>query len=291
MGALDTTRGAMRGHPFGQGGLPQGAIKRPGGGPVGLGLLPQRDLSWRDNIAIPTGGVPMHVATGGAHPYTYAATNLPAGITLNTAGTTPFLEGTPTTVGTETVTYTATDADGSTADSMFSFAIIFQNARLQRDDWDNRRLGLGTKATYLLAILRSTVDTGFAILDIWRRPPQSGTEVGELLDDDGNVITDYSDMTFTEGGESIFVQRLQTRESQDRVVLYESSSLHFGDYVRGTLMSPSVYLRIESDIQEVPYERAFGNDAQFRRSTPDLGEFLREIDNNVVFLLAVAESS
>ena len=293
MGALDASRGALGGHAFGQGGLPQGAIKRPGGGPVALSLLTQRDLSWRNNIALPTGGVPMHVATGGAHPYTYVATNLPAGITLNTAGTTPFLEGTPTTVGTETVTYTATDADGATADSMFSFAIIFQNARLQRDDWDNRRLGLGTKETYLLAIIKSTVDSGFTNLDIWRRPPQSGTEVGLLLDDDGNTITDYSDMTFTQDGESLFIQRIATLQGTDRVIFYKTGGRHFGEFVREVLgpPSPSIYIRIENDLQEIPYERAFRNDYQCRRTNPDVGEFLRDIDDDVVFLLAVAEPS
>ena len=254
----------------------------------------QRDLSWRDNIALPSGGVPMPHGRDGTPPYSYAAANAPAGITLDTTAD-PFLDGTPTTVGTESITYTVTDADGATATQDFDFAIIFQNARLQRDDWDNRRLGLGTIPTYMLAIIRSTVDSGFTNLDIWRRPPQSGTEVGELLDDDGNVITDYSDMTFTQDGEHLFIQRIATLQGNDRVIFYKSGAgtRHFGEFVRDVLgpPTPSIYIRIEFDLQEIPYERAFRSDYQCRRTNPDVGAFLREIDNDVVFLIAVAEPS
>jgi lysophospholipase L1-like esterase len=52
-------------------------------------------------------------STGGVLPCTYAATGLPAGLTINTA--TGRITGTPTTAGTNAVTITATDANGQTA--------------------------------------------------------------------------------------------------------------------------------------------------------------------------------
>jgi hypothetical protein len=52
-------------------------------------------------------------STGGVLPCTYAATGLPAGLTINAA--TGRITGTPTTAGTNAVTITATDANGQTA--------------------------------------------------------------------------------------------------------------------------------------------------------------------------------
>jgi gliding motility-associated-like protein len=55
----------------------------------------------------------LPAATGGRAPYTYVATNLPAGISFNT--TTRELTGTPTLGGTFTITVTVTDANSTTA--------------------------------------------------------------------------------------------------------------------------------------------------------------------------------
>lgn len=59
--------------------------------------------------------------TGGSTPYTYSATNLPPGVTLNP--TTGLLTGTPTTAGTYTFPVTITDADGNTVTTNFTIIV------------------------------------------------------------------------------------------------------------------------------------------------------------------------
>ena len=161
------------------------------------------------------------------------------------------------------------------------------NAALTRDDWDNRGYGLETRTTYLLAILQGTVLVGSNNITVWRQPP-SGSTIGLLIDEDGNFTSDFSDMTFTAGGESIFVSRMDFLISQDRVELRETTDAHFGAYL-SALGSPSLYMRtLAGGEQEVPYDRGYGANGQWRRSSPDLGAFLRGIDTGVRYLLAVA---
>lgn len=60
-------------------------------------------------------------ATGGTTPYTWTATGLPAGLSINV--NTGAITGTPTTVGTSTVTLTVTDKVGATSVFMFLWKI------------------------------------------------------------------------------------------------------------------------------------------------------------------------
>ncbi|MEU0555356.1 putative Ig domain-containing protein [Dactylosporangium sp. NPDC006015] len=60
-------------------------------------------------------------AAGGTTPYTWAATGLPAGLSINAS--TGAITGTPTTAGTSTVTLTVTDKVGATAVFMFAWKI------------------------------------------------------------------------------------------------------------------------------------------------------------------------
>ncbi|MEV6846728.1 putative Ig domain-containing protein [Actinoplanes sp. NPDC051411] len=60
-------------------------------------------------------------ATGGRAPYTWSASALPAGLSLNASS--GAVTGTPTTAGTTTVTITAKDADGRTGATSFTWAI------------------------------------------------------------------------------------------------------------------------------------------------------------------------
>src|SRR5207248_9056744 len=64
-----------------------------------------------------------NTATGGAAPYAFAVTSgsLPAGLNLNTNG--GVISGTPTTMGTNTFTVTATDANGCTGGSSYTVVI------------------------------------------------------------------------------------------------------------------------------------------------------------------------
>jgi prepilin-type N-terminal cleavage/methylation domain-containing protein len=59
--------------------------------------------------------------TGGVAPYTYAATNLPAGLSIDSS--TGEITGTPTTQGNKTVTVTVTDSDITKATQTVSFLI------------------------------------------------------------------------------------------------------------------------------------------------------------------------
>jgi hypothetical protein len=60
-------------------------------------------------------------ATDGSPPYTWSATGLPAGLTINTS--TGVVSGTPTTAATTNVTVTAKDAAGLTASTSFSWTV------------------------------------------------------------------------------------------------------------------------------------------------------------------------
>jgi Zn-dependent metalloprotease len=60
-------------------------------------------------------------ASGGTTPYTYSATGLPAGITINSS--TGVMSGTPTTAGTYTVTATVRDAVSATASQTFTWTV------------------------------------------------------------------------------------------------------------------------------------------------------------------------
>ncbi|MBC6446151.1 S8 family serine peptidase [Actinokineospora xionganensis] len=60
-------------------------------------------------------------ASGGAAPYTWTATGLPAGLSVNAS--TGAISGTPTTAGTSTVTATAKDAGGATGSTSFTWTV------------------------------------------------------------------------------------------------------------------------------------------------------------------------
>jgi len=59
-------------------------------------------------------------ASGGTSPYTWAATGLPAGLSISSSG---LISGTPTTAATSSVTATATDAAAKTATATFSWVV------------------------------------------------------------------------------------------------------------------------------------------------------------------------
>jgi gliding motility-associated-like protein len=61
-------------------------------------------------------------ATGGVGPYTYVATNLPAGLTFNPA--TREVSGTPTQAGNYSIGVTATDSEGRTASNTYALKVI-----------------------------------------------------------------------------------------------------------------------------------------------------------------------
>jgi hypothetical protein len=64
-------------------------------------------------------------ATGGTPPYTWNATGLPSGLTLNATGT---LSGTPTAVGTSSITVTVTDSNGLTASETLNLTVALPAA-------------------------------------------------------------------------------------------------------------------------------------------------------------------
>ena len=113
---------------------PTSTVELAGSAPIGLGGLVARDVRITGSSPIrlgqpipavaiaatpmPTGEVgiasPVTVltATGGVAPYTWAATGLPAGLTLSSSG---LLTGTPTTAGDSTMVLTVLDATNAAA--------------------------------------------------------------------------------------------------------------------------------------------------------------------------------
>ena len=259
----------------------------------GFSLPTPRDYRGRVSAAIPSGGIILKGASGGMTPITHSITNLPSGLSFN-AGTRA-ITGTPSAAhATRAVVLTATDAStpAEVLTATFQFPVVSTTAALTRDDWDNRGYGLETRTTYILALLQGTVNVGSANVIVWRQPP-SGSTIGLLLDEDGNATADFSDMTFTASGESIFASRMDFLVSQDRVELREATTpdVHFGTYISATLGAPSLYLRtLDDGEQTLSWDRGFGANGQWRRSSPDIGAFLQTIDSGVRYLLAVAST-
>ena len=255
----------------------------------GFSLPRLRAYRGRVGATIPSGGIVLAAAKGGTKPITHAATNLPTGLSFDAS--TRAITGNPTNAhATRAVTYTATDSSTptETITATFQFPIVSSSAAITRDDFDHRGYGLSTRTTYLLALIQSTVSVAGSNVVVYRRPPQSGAEVGTLLADDGTTLTDQADMTFAAGGEMVTVDRIQFQVSSDRVELRESTSLHFGTYIGTTLSAPTLYMRLGSDENEISYDRGFGGNAQWRRSSPDLGTFLQGFDSGVRMLIAVS---
>jgi Putative Ig domain len=64
-------------------------------------------------------------ATGGTPPYTWSATGLPAGVTINSTGT---LSGTPTAIGTSSITVTVKDSAGLTTSETLNLTVALPAA-------------------------------------------------------------------------------------------------------------------------------------------------------------------
>ena len=254
-------------------------------------LKTPRSFRGRVGAAIPSNGIILKAARGGTAPITHTVSGLPSGLAFNVG--TRAITGDPIAVhATREVTYTATDSStpAEVVTATFQFPVVGRTAALTRDDWDNRGYGLETRTVYLLALLQGTTDVGGGDTTVWRRPPD-GASIGLLLDDDGNTIRDLTDMTFNAGGETILASRMTFLVSQDRVELREATTpdVHFGTYISTTLGAPSLYLRtLDDGEQTLSWDRGFGANGQWRRSSPDIGAFLQTIDNGVRYLLGVA---
>ena len=255
----------------------------------GFSLPTPRSFWGRVLSAIPPPGIVLPKARSGKAPITYSISNLPSGLSFNT--TTRAITGSPTVAhATRAVVLTATDSStpAVVVTATFQFPIVSSSAAITRTDFDHAGYGLSTRTVYLLVLLESTVNVAGSNVIVYRRPPQSGAEIGTLLDDDGSTLTDQADMTIAAAGESVLVDQIQFQVSSDRVELRESTSLHFGTYIGTTLSAPTLFMRIGSDENEINYERGFGQNAQWRRSSPDLGTFLQGFDSGVRMLLAVS---
>ena len=258
----------------------------------GFSLPSLRDYRGRSGAAIPSPGIVIPAAKGGQGAVTHTASGLPVGLAFNVGTRT--ITGTPIAVhASREVTITATDSStpAQVTTGTFQFPVVGSTAALTRDDFDNRGYGLSTRTVYVLALLQGTTDVGGANTTVWRRPPD-GASIGLLLDDDGNTITDLSDMTISAAGETLLVDRMTFLISQDRVELRRASpsSVHFGTYISTGLNSPMMTLQIGTEPNTISYERGFTSNAQWRRSSPDLGGFLTGFDDGVRMLLAVSSA-
>ena len=101
-------------------------------------------------------------ATGGAGSYSWAATGLPAGLTLSAAG---LLSGTPNTQGMASLTATVTDSTGDTASRALSLTTAVAAGRLfavGRNDSDGVGNGTATDAHTLVPVIGLTAVTSAA---------------------------------------------------------------------------------------------------------------------------------
>ena len=257
----------------------------------GLALRTPQDFRGRVGAQIPSGGIILPAAKNGTAPVTHTVAGLPSGLSFNVS--TRAITGDPIAAhSSREVTYTATDSStpAVSVSATFQFPIVGRTAPLTRDDWDNAGYRLQTRTTYILALLQGTVNVGSSNVTVWRRPP-SGSSVGFILDDAGNAITDVAGMTFAAAGETIFASRMDFLISQDRVELREGTvpDVHFGTYLSSSLNAPNLYLRtLDDGEQTLGWDRGFGGNGQWRRSSPDIGAFLQTIDSGVRYLLAVA---
>ena len=201
------------------------------------------------------------------------------------------ITGTPIAVhATREVTITPTDSStpAQVATATFQFPIVGSTAPLTRDDFDFRGYGLDARTVYLLALLQGTTDVGSSKHHSLEAAPD-GANIGLLLDDDGNTITDLTDMTISAAGEVVPITRMTFLISQDRVELRESDPvLHFGTYINSTLSAPQMTLQIGTASNTISYERGFGANGQWRRSSPDLGAFMQTFDTGTRMLFAVS---
>ena len=257
----------------------------------GFSLPTIRAFRGRVGSQIPSGGIVLRAATGGTAPVVHTLANLPSGLSFNVG--TRAITGDPIAVhSSREVVLTATDSSvpAQVVTTSFQFPIVGRTAPLTRDDWDNTGYRLQTRTTYILALLQGTVNVGSSNVTVWRRPP-SGSSIGFIIDDAGNVITDVADMTFAAAGETIFASQMDFLISQDRVELREATTpdVHFGTYLSSTLGAPNLYLRtLDDGEQTLGWDRGFGANGQWRRSSPDISAFLQTIDSGVRYLLAVA---
>ena len=198
----------------------------------GFSLPTPRAYRGRVGAAIPSGGIILSGAKGGTKPITHSISNLPSGLSFNAS--TRAITGSPTNAhATRAVVYTATDAStpAVAVSKTFEFPVVASSAALTRDDFDHRGYGLSTRTTYLLALLQSTVNVAGSNVVVFRRPPRTGPEVGTLLDDAGNTLTNLAGMTITAAGESVLVDQVEFQIGTDRIEFRESTSLHFGTFV------------------------------------------------------------
>ncbi len=115
-----------------------------GASPVPLSISPATPpTSWTVNRAYPS---TTFTATGGDGHYAWSATGLPSGMAINT--TTGVLSGTPTVVGTATVTITVNDALGDDPDTQsFSLAIRAAPSITTSSPLPDGKQGLGYSTT------------------------------------------------------------------------------------------------------------------------------------------------
>ncbi|MFL6117543.1 MAG: cellulose binding domain-containing protein, partial [Catenulispora sp.] len=117
-GATSTTTGTISASVPGHGTV---MYRVASGSSMGNTITVTNPGSQSGTVGTAVGGLQIHASDSAAgQSLTYAATGLPAGLSISSSG---LITGTPTTAGTSTVTVTATDGTGASGSASFSWTV------------------------------------------------------------------------------------------------------------------------------------------------------------------------
>ena len=260
----------------------------------GFTLPTPRDYRGRAGAAIPTGGIVLPEASNPTTaPVTYAATNLPSGLSFN-AGT-RVVSGNPTTAhASREVTYTATDSSSpaEVVSRTFAFPVVASTAATSLDDWDSAGYGLSTRNTLLLALLFSGANVGSSDVNIWAVPPR-GTTGGVFLP------TQLADLAIPGSDAATVITRIRLHPGSDAFTINHSNIdaagnpavFSFSNWHAPLIGSRSWWLQWRNDADQYPLSSGDSAGGGFLRVSTSSDSVQANLDNNERFLLAVTDTS
>ena len=262
----------------------------------GFSLPTPRSFRGRAGVAIPASGIVLPEASNPTTaPVTYAATNLPSGLSFTASTRT--ISGTPSAAhASRAVVYSATDAStpAEVVTATFQFPVVASTAATSLDDWDNRGLGLSTRKTLLLALLFSGRNVGGSDTntDVFAYPPRGN--VGGFFLPSQPVNLGWPDVS-----PSPIVTRIRLHPASDQFTVnhssidFEGNAAPFAfsawrDTYAGTR---SIWLQHRADADVYPVVAGDSAGGSFLKVTTAADTVQVNMDNNVRFILAITDTT